>query len=123
MQAQRQRDTKPELQMRHELTALGLRYQLQKRPETDLRNRMDILFKGAKVAVDIRGCFWHSCPQHATQPTNNAEWWRDKLEANVKRDRRTTHAFEELGWTVVRIWEHEDLESAVDRVLKTLSKR
>lgn len=108
MRAQRQRDTKPELQMRRELTALGLRYQLQTRPEADLRSRLDIVFKGAKVAVDIRGCFWHSCPLHGTSPKANAERWAAKLERNRERDEQSVQALTERGWLVCVVWEHDD---------------
>lgn len=108
MQAQRQRDTKPELRMRQELTALGLRYQLQRRPENDLRSRMDILFKGAKVAVDIRGCFWHSCPEHGSKPKPNAERWAQKLRRNRERDEQSVAALEARGWIVCVVWEHDD---------------
>ena len=42
----------------------------------------------------VDGCFWHGCPIHATAPENNAEWWREKLDENVQRDRRNTRALE-----------------------------
>lgn len=49
-------------------------------------------------------------------PASNAEWWRAKLEGNRARDRRTDELLREEGWTVVRIWEHEDPEAAAGRV-------
>ena len=42
----------------------------------------------------VDGCFWHSCPEHATKPRNNAQWWADKLAANVARDRNTDERLE-----------------------------
>ena len=54
-----------------------------------MRRRADIVFSRARVAVYVDGCFWHSCPQHASVPKNNRDWWIDKLEANVRRDRDT----------------------------------
>ncbi len=74
------------------------------------------MFTRLKVIVFVDGCFWHGCPLHATAPANNAEWWREKLDANIERDRRNTRALEALGWTVVRVWEHEDAEDAVARI-------
>ena len=56
------------------------------------RRRADIAFTRAKVAVFVDGCFWHSCPEHATRPTNNAGWWMAKLEANRRRDKHTDGA-------------------------------
>ena len=97
MQKQKQRDTKPELSMRRELSSLGLRYRLQTRPEADLRCRLDIVFKGPKVAVDIRGCFWHGCELHGTKPKLNAERWADKLRRNRERDEQTVRALQGAG--------------------------
>ncbi|SMF19394.1 T/G mismatch-specific endonuclease [Cellulosimicrobium cellulans J34] len=74
------------------------------------------MFPTARVAVFVDGCFWHSCPEHATQPKTNPEWWREKLARNVARDRATDNELLNAGWTVVRIWEHEDPVVAADRV-------
>ena len=108
MQRQKQRNTKPEIAMRRELSALGLRYQLQIRPIPELRRRLDIVFKGAKVAVDVRGCFWHACPEHSTKPKLNADKWSEKLRRNRERDEETVQALAERGWHTVVVWEHDD---------------
>jgi DNA mismatch endonuclease (patch repair protein) len=71
------------------------------------RRTIDIAFGGLKVAVFLDGCFWHGCPQHATSPKANADWWRTKLNRNVARDRETTEHLIDAGWTVLRFWEHE----------------
>jgi DNA (cytosine-5)-methyltransferase 1 len=116
MQSVKQRDTAPELLLRRALSDLRLRYRLQVRPESDLRWRSDILFKGAKVVVDVRGCFWHSCPQHGTSPKANAERWQTKLEGNRDRDSRMEAELAERGWKVVVVWQHEDAKEAAARV-------
>ena len=74
------------------------------------------MFPRERVAVYVDGCFWHRCPTHAVLPTANGAWWRQKLDANVERDRRTDRALEEAGWTVVRVWEHESPAAAGDRI-------
>jgi DNA mismatch endonuclease (patch repair protein) len=56
-------------------------------------------------------------------PKSNRDWWADKLSANVVRDRRTDAALQERGWTVVRIWEHEDPNQAADRIAAVLRAR
>jgi DNA mismatch endonuclease, patch repair protein len=81
-----------------------------------IRSTPDIVFGPAHVAVYVDGCFWHSCPDHATQPAANADWWRRKLDGNVARDRRTNEALIAAGWQVVRVWEHEETNAAADRV-------
>lgn len=117
---QRRRDTKPELALRRLLHAAGLRYRVDRAPLPGLRRRADVVFTRAHVAVYVDGCFWHSCPVHATHPRNNAQWWADKLAANVARDRDTDRRLEEAGWTVVRIWEHEDPAVAAEKVLSAV---
>lgn len=120
MSAQRRRDTKPEIALRRELHRRGLRYFVDRAPVKGVRRRADLVFPRRQVAVFVDGCFWHSCPQHATFPKNNAQWWTDKLAANVVRDRDTDARLAEQGWTVIRIWEHEDPLVAAERVQKAL---
>lgn len=110
------RDTRPELELRRELHARGLRYRVDVNPAPSVRGRADILFRPARVAVYVDGCFWHSCPEHGVLPKGNREWWRRKLEGTVRRDRTTDSALARLGWRVVRVWEHEDPGAAADRI-------
>jgi G:T-mismatch repair DNA endonuclease (very short patch repair protein) len=60
----------------------------------------------------VDGCFWHGCPEHATWPASNADFWRRKIETNQRRDRDTDAQLHEAGWQVLKGWEHEDRESA-----------
>lgn len=110
------RDTRPELALRRELHARGLRYRVDTKPDPTVRSRADVLFSWCLVAVYVDGCFWHSCPEHSVLPKGNREWWRAKLAATVCRDRATEATLRDLGWTVLRIWEHEDPVVAADRV-------
>lgn len=114
--ANRGRDTSPEVRLRRALHRRGLRFRLNRRVEPDLRATVDIVFGPARVAVLVDGCFWHRCPEHSTLPKANREWWETKLAANVERDRRTDAALAERGWRVLRVWEHEDAESAADEI-------
>lgn len=113
---QRTRDTAPEVALRRELHHRGRRFYVDRAPLRGLRRRADLVFPGRHVAVYVDGCFWHSCPVHATHPKNNAQWWADKLAANVARDRDTDARLAENGWQVVRVWEHETVLAAADRV-------
>jgi G:T-mismatch repair DNA endonuclease (very short patch repair protein) len=74
------------------------------------------MFPVAKVAVDVRGCFWHACPAHRSFPHSNAAWWAAKLARNVERDEETERELTAAGWAVVVVWEHEDPELAAERV-------
>ena len=77
----------------------------------------------AKVAVFVDGCFWHGCPDHGTWPKKNASFWKQKIEQNQARDRETNRYLEELGWAVVRVWEHEDAGLACERIVNLVEER
>ncbi|MGA5165230.1 MULTISPECIES: very short patch repair endonuclease [Streptomyces] len=116
MSRQLSRDTAPEVAVRKLLHAAGLRYRVNV-PVPGMRRRsIDIAFGSAKIAVFLDGCFWHGCPQHATHPRSNAEWWRAKLAKNIARDRETTEHLQALGWTVMRFWEHESPDAVAQAV-------
>lgn len=116
MSRQRTRDTGAELDLRRALHARGLRYRVDSVLPGLPRRRADLTFSSSRLVVFVDGCFWHGCPEHKTAPKRNAAWWATKLERNVERDRETDFHLAELGWRVVRIWEHEDPECAADRV-------
>ncbi|GAA4433397.1 very short patch repair endonuclease [Actinokineospora soli] len=121
MSDQKSRDTGTELALRRALHALGLRYRVHQRPVPGVRREADVVFTRARVAVFVDGCFWHGCPDHATWPKNNAEFWRTKIEANRTRDRDTDARLAAQGWRVVRVWEHEDPTTAATRVQRALT--
>ncbi len=108
MAAVKGRDTKPELIVRRLLHALGYRYRLHCR---DLPGRPDIVLPRRKVAIDVRGCFWHRHPdpqcRNAVLPGTRAAWWAAKLARNVERDAANLAELEAEGWRVLVIWECE----------------
>ncbi|WP_412747312.1 very short patch repair endonuclease [Krasilnikovia sp. MM14-A1004] len=116
MKKQRSADTGLELRIRRDLYRRGLRYRLQTPLVPGTRRKVDLAFITPKIAVFLDGCFWHRCPEHGTSPRANGEWWAEKLAANVARDRDTDRRLSEAGWTVVRVWEHEDSETAAARI-------
>ena len=122
MRANRRRDTRPERRLRSALHRRGWRFRVDLPVETaERRVRPDIAFTRRRLAVFVDGCFWHRCPDHGRRPRANASYWEPKLRRNVERDRADTESLEACGWTVVRIWEHEDLQSAVAAVETALT--
>lgn len=109
--------------MRKALWKQGLRYRVDRSPIKGIRRRADIVLGPAKLAVYVDGCFWHSCPVHGTLPKANREWWKEKLEANVRRDRDTDRQLEHAGWMVIRVWEHEDATEAAARIAERARER
>jgi DNA mismatch endonuclease (patch repair protein) len=89
-----------------------------------VRVRPDVVFRRARVAVFIDGCFWHGCPVHGTRPRSNTAYWDTKIARNRARDERADTALTAAGWRVVRLWEHEDpadAASAIAAVVGTIN--
>lgn len=118
-----QRDNRQELALRSVLHRRGLRFRIHSRLIPHSRRTVDIVFPAPRVAVFLDGCFWHGCPIHGTNPKNNAAWWRNKIDTNIARDRDTDTRLREAGWTVIRVWEHEGLTAAADRVESVVRAR
>ncbi len=116
MQANRSRDTSPELALRRLLHAAGLRYRVSTRPLAEVRRTADLVFRPALVAVFVDGCFWHGCPDHGSSPKTNSDYWTPKLARNAERDRETDELLDKAGWISVRVWEHEDPHEAATRI-------
>ncbi|WP_277752725.1 very short patch repair endonuclease [Streptomyces sp. L2] len=116
MSKQGSRDTAPEIAVRRLLHAAGLRYRVNAPVPGMARRTIDIVFPRVKIAVFLDGCFWHGCPEHATHPKSNAEWWRAKLDKNMARDVETTEHLTATGWTVLRFWEHERPDDVAQRI-------
>ncbi|MGE3358642.1 MAG: very short patch repair endonuclease [Acidimicrobiia bacterium] len=115
--ANRRSGTKPERLVRSELHRRGRRFRkdhLVRTPEVWVR--VDVCFTRARVAVFVHGCFWHCCPEHGRIPKVNQAYWGPKLAANRARDERVERALRASGWVVLRIWEHEPIAAAADRV-------
>ena len=121
MQSNRPRDTRPERALRSALHAAGLRFRKHYRPVKGWRCEVDIAFTRWKIAVQLDGCFWHGCPQHATRPATNEAWWAAKLDANIVRDRRNDQLLTDAGWTVLRFWEHEQMNQIVTTVREVVT--
>ena len=106
MQGNKRRDTKPEVLVRRMLREMGFtgyRCDWRKAP-----GRPDVAFVGRKLAIEIRGCFWHRCPVCSLSvPKKNLDYWEAKFVRNVERDEQNLAALEEAGWKVLVLWEHQ----------------
>lgn len=113
-----QRDTGPEMRLRRTLHRLGLRYRLHDR---NLPGSPDLVFPRYKAVVFVHGCFWHvhqGC-KFATRPSSNKAFWREKFDANQKRDRRNYDALLASGWRVLIVWECA-IKGRVDEEMREL---
>jgi DNA mismatch endonuclease, patch repair protein len=123
MLRQKRRDTTPEMALRRILHRRGFRYQVDRAVLPNSRRRHDLVFPRARVAVEVHGCFWHSCPDHATRPKANQQWWATKLARNAARDADTARRLEAVGWQLVVVWEHENPATAADHIAEMVNAR
>lgn len=117
LSAVRSRDTKPELLVRRGLHGLGYRYRLQ---DPRLPGRPDIVLAARRIAIEVRGCFWHrhGCA-NSVLPRTRSEWWEQKLARNVARDAANAAAIVSAGWRLCIVWECElrrDLAGTLERL-------
>ena len=106
MAAVKGKDTKPEMIVRKYLFSRGLRFRVQVRK---LPGKPDIVLPKYKTAIFVNGCFWHGhegC-KYFRLPKSNVEFWKEKIERNIERDKESMQALFDLGWKVVRVWECE----------------
>jgi len=120
MQANRGRDTGPEMELRRVLHRAGLRYRVHFPVPTDRRRRIDIAFTRSKLAVFVDGCFWHRCPKHYIAPKAHGSFWDSKIRGNVERDAETAMRLAESGWIVLRFWEHESAQESAAKIQAVL---
>jgi DNA mismatch endonuclease (patch repair protein) len=120
MSANKAKDTKPEILLRSALWKANLRgYRLHDR---NLPGRPDISFKSKKVAVFVNGCFWHRCPHcDYSLPKHNSNFWKDKFDKNVERDKRKENQLKAEGWKVITAWECKIIEdvTSIIKIIKT----
>lgn len=104
MQANKSKDTGPELLLRQGLRDAGLPgYRLHWKKAA---GKPDVTYPGRKVAIFVNGCFWHRCPHcDLPSPKSNVEFWSAKFSRNRERDRRVWRELVDAGWWVLVIWE------------------
>ena len=104
MQANRGKDTRPEMTVRRLLHSLGYRYRLHRR---DLPGKPDLVFPGRRKVIEVRGCFWHGhgCSPLGQLPKTRTDYWTPKIGGNKARDLRNMALLHERGWQVAEVWE------------------
>lgn len=123
MAAVKSTGTHPELALRRELFRRGLRY----RVRTTVLGHPDIVFPTDRIACFVDGDRWHGngwkirgLPSFEDEFTHrNAEFWKEKIARNIRRDQEVIQGLERDGWTVIRVWASEverDIAAVADRV-------
>ena len=120
MKKVRRNGTNAEEKMEAALVSRGVNF---KHGSSDLIGKPDFVLPDERVAIFVDGCFWHMCKVHGALPRKNRAWWAARLAANKKRDRRVNRRLRAEGWSVFRIWEHEDPAVALWRLKRRLNQR
>jgi len=92
----------------------------------DLRGIPDFVFDAQKTIVFVDGCFWHGCPYcKRLRPKSSKKYWNEKIQGNIRRDRKIRNGLRKHGWSVLKIWEHQlrKPEKVVARLVKRLNSR
>lgn len=100
------KDTKPEMLVRKFLHANGLRFRLHNK---ELPGKPDLTLNKYRTVIFVNGCFWHGhkgC-KYFVLPKTRTEWWENKINETIKRDRKSLTELTKLGWNTLVIWECE----------------
>lgn len=113
------RDTKPEILVRSFIHRMGYRFRIHRR---DLPGNPDIVFPRHRKVIFVHGCFWHGHGRclRSKRPTTNKDFWNEKLDGNIERDKRFRRALQRLGWKVFVIWQCETREP--EKLLRKLER-
>ena len=104
MSAVKSTGSKIELSFRKELWHKGFRY---RKNSSKYMGKPDIVLKKYRTVIFLDSCFWHGCEDHCRLPKTKREYWIEKINRNKKRDEKVTQYYKDLGWQVIRIWEHD----------------
>jgi len=110
----RSKNTKIDLKMKKILSSLNYRYEMY----PGVFGNPDFLVKGRQIAIFCDGDFWHGYKYNEKKKPSK-KFWRDKIEGNMKRDRRTTQKLRRDGWAVLRFWEH-DIEKNPEKCIRRI---
>lgn len=98
------KNTKPELIVRSLIHRMGFRFRLHRK---DLPGKPDIVLPRHRKIIFVHGCFWHmhNCCYGRVKPATRSEFWEQKRQSNLERDKRNIKQLKQQGWEVLVIWE------------------
>ena len=115
------KDTGLEMRVRSALHRRGLRF---RKHAKDLPGKPDVVFRKARVAVFVDGDFWHGY-RFPSWEDKVSDFWKKKINKNRERDAANHQKLRQMGWTVIRLWQHEveeDLDACIDRVQEAVHR-
>ena len=98
------KDTKPEQGIRSALHKIGFRF---RKNDSRLPGKPDIVLPHYRTVIFVNGCFWHghkNCRLFRL-PKTNVEFWKNKIERNIARDKKVISAYLDNCYRVAVVWE------------------
>ena len=89
---------------------------------SNIIGKPDFVFPKLRLAVFVDGCFWHGCFQHCRMPSTKKRYWFAKINANRERHKTVSQALKKLGWSTLRIWEHDIRPQPSPRIIDKLRR-
>jgi DNA mismatch endonuclease (patch repair protein) len=118
----RGKNTKPEMILRSGLFRKGFRFRVNQK---DLPGKPDIVLRKYRTVIFVHGCFWHfhkNCKEGRI-PSSNSHFWKEKLEKNIKKDKKNIKALINIGWKVIVVWEckiENETNSVISKIVNSL---
>ena len=115
------KDTRPEVLVRSALHKQGFRF---RKHLSNLPGKPDVVFTKCKVAVFVDGDFWHGYQFQAWEH-KVSDFWKTKITKTRKRDADNDQQLSEMGWKVVRLWEHDleqDFQGKIEELVSVLRR-
>lgn len=97
------KNTRPEIIIRKTLHRLGYRYRLH---DKNLSGKPDLVLKKYNAVIFVHGCFWHGHDCHLFKwPGTRKTFWREKIDTNIRNDKKAIDHLQNDGWRIMTIWE------------------
>lgn len=115
------KDTGIEILVRSELHRRGFRF---RKHVKELPGKPDVVFSKAKVAIFIDGDFWHGY-RFPVWEHKVSDFWKKKISKNRERDTKNHRKLRDMGWTVIRLWQHDlerDIEGSIERIVSAVKE-
>ena len=119
------KDSQIEILLRRELYQRGFRY---RKNVTKVFGKPDIVFSKEKIAVFCDSEFWHGhkWEEKKHEIKSRKDFWIQKIERTMERDKEVTKRLRKEGWKVIRFWGKDIIKSTAkcaDAVEKAIMKR
>lgn len=120
MQAIRYKNTKIEELLAKALRENGLKNRY-RRNNASVFGKPDFTFRRLKIAIFCDSEYFHGKDWGTIKARikTNTEFWHNKIEGNIKRDKLVNETLLKDGWKVIRFWGN-DIKKKIDFCMETI---